>query len=58
MDWRLVLWLLKDNYSKRAFDTEKDAEYLAGYMKFFFSATKDEPFILETWSRFWLQSNA
>ena len=50
--WRLVLWILKDNYPKTVFDTEADAKYLNEYMKLFFAATKDDPFTLEEWSRF------
>ena len=47
--WRLVLWLIKDNYPNKIIDTDADSRYLASYMESFFKACKDELFTIEEW---------
>ncbi len=50
--WRLVFWLLKDNYPQEVFDTEAQKEYLEDYLDLFFSAIKEKPFTLKEWEDF------
>lgn len=47
--WIMTLWLLKDNYPQEIFDTEREKEYLKGYLDIFMQGASKVKFTYEEW---------
>ena len=52
--WTFTLWLLKDTYPKRVFDTEEDRAFLTNYLAVFMSDDWGITFTLEDWENYLL----
>ncbi len=52
--WTFTLWLLKDTYPKRVFDTESDRAFLSTHLSLFFLEDYGLTFTLEDWENYLL----
>lgn len=52
--WSFTLWLLKDKWPKRIFDTEEDRAFLTNYLAVFMSDDWGLAFTLEDWEKYLL----
>ncbi len=52
--WTFTLWLLKDKWPKRVFDTEEDHAFLTNYLAIFMSEDWGLTFTLGDWENYLL----
>ena len=50
--WTFTLWLLKDRWPKKVFDTEEDCVFLTNYLAVFMTEDWGASFTLEEWENY------